>query len=196
MEVGASPSFTRRSLLATEEVLVSGTRWKVGDGKSNLIVRYPWPPRPVSFQVVFPLVELERKAKVASLISADGYWNEALIRATFDHGDADSILFIELQDSTKAVDIVWLFEKKGSLTVRIAYEVANSTVSLVGSSNSSPSWNFVWQSHVPPKVRLFVWHYYKDALPTLSPLACRREFFVSPGRGRDVRTYPIALHFY
>ncbi|KAL0399882.1 UNVERIFIED_CONTAM: hypothetical protein Sradi_2331500 [Sesamum radiatum] len=34
------------------------------------------------------------------------------------------------------------------------------------SSLGPPNWNFIWQTEVPPKVRLFAWKICRDALPT------------------------------
>ncbi|KAL0448030.1 UNVERIFIED_CONTAM: hypothetical protein Slati_1930900 [Sesamum latifolium] len=72
--LGASPSYTWRSLLGTRELL-AGLRWRIGDGQSVSIVGHPWLPRPSTFQFIYKPTVLRHDMKVADLITMSGEWD-------------------------------------------------------------------------------------------------------------------------
>ncbi|KAL0430550.1 UNVERIFIED_CONTAM: putative mitochondrial protein [Sesamum radiatum] len=48
-ETRQSPPFMWHSLLAARNLIVDGLQWKIGDGRSALIVGHPWLARPLTF---------------------------------------------------------------------------------------------------------------------------------------------------
>ncbi|GAA0173764.1 hypothetical protein LIER_27312 [Lithospermum erythrorhizon] len=48
-KVGSRPSFGWRSLLEGRKILLKGTRWRVGDGRSIDTWKEPWVPRDSDF---------------------------------------------------------------------------------------------------------------------------------------------------
>ncbi|KAL0451819.1 UNVERIFIED_CONTAM: hypothetical protein Slati_1160000 [Sesamum latifolium] len=141
---GHSPSFTWRSLLTARNLLIAGIRWKIGDGKSALIVGHPWLPGPHTFQPIVSPRTLLEDVKVASLLNQHC---EELVPSEFLPSDAECNLSIELQQSILPDEIVWHFKRKGKFTVK--------------------------SGHVPPKVRMFIWRCAQGALPTSHNLSRR-----------------------
>ncbi|KAL0378895.1 UNVERIFIED_CONTAM: hypothetical protein Sradi_3195000 [Sesamum radiatum] len=76
--LGSSPSYIWRSIWEARDLLAAGIRWQVGDGHSSLILGHPWLPRPSTFQPIALPVSLRGDTSVASLITANKDWNEAL----------------------------------------------------------------------------------------------------------------------
>ena len=53
-QLGRRPSFAWRSIMATKEVIVKGSRWNIGNGQRVNIWDDQWIPRPESFKVFSP----------------------------------------------------------------------------------------------------------------------------------------------
>ncbi|KAL0446258.1 UNVERIFIED_CONTAM: putative mitochondrial protein [Sesamum latifolium] len=171
-EPGRLPSFTWRSLLSTKELLVTGLRWKIGDGCSARIFDHPWLLRVQTFQVISKPRTLQRDSKVAVLITHSRSWNHDLITEEFLPEDAEAILSIPLTESPSA-DIVWHFERSGRFSVKSAYASAVQCSEEASPSMAREDWRFLWRSRVLPKVRMFMWRCGHGALPTLRNLKDR-----------------------
>ena len=50
--LGSSPSYTWRSIFQSLEVIKSGTRWRVGNGRLIHIWEDKWLPTPSTFKVI------------------------------------------------------------------------------------------------------------------------------------------------
>ena len=82
-----------RGLVWGKEVIIKGSRWRVGDGESVFVATDKWIPRNRDFGLVDPPL-IPEDMRVADLKSHDGEWNEALVRVMFGKEDADAILAI------------------------------------------------------------------------------------------------------
>ncbi|KAL0446063.1 UNVERIFIED_CONTAM: hypothetical protein Slati_1734200 [Sesamum latifolium] len=172
-EPGRLPSFTWRSLLSTKELLVTGLRWKIGDGCSARIFDHPWLLRVQTFQVITKPRTLQRDSKVAVLITHNRSWNHDMITEEFLPEDAEAILSIPLTESPSADIIVWHFERSGRFSVKSAYASAIQCSEEASPSMAREDWRFLWRSRVLPKVRMFMWRCGHGALPTLRNLKDR-----------------------
>ncbi|KAL0405661.1 UNVERIFIED_CONTAM: putative mitochondrial protein [Sesamum latifolium] len=168
---GSKPSYTWRSLLRSRDLLTAGTRWRIGDGQTARIVGEPWLPRPHTFQLIMKPRTLHCGMKVATLMDAEQRWNENLIREEFRPTDAECILSIPLREGTRD-EIVWHYEKKGTFSVRSAYELTKALTN-ASCSVSATDWKFLWKARVPPKIKMFAWRGGMNALPTLENLKRR-----------------------
>ena len=74
-EIGQSPSFVWRSLMAARDITLEGSRWQIGDGQSINIRNHKWLPRPPLFK---PGADMS--LKVGDLIDQQtNQWNRPLI---------------------------------------------------------------------------------------------------------------------
>lgn len=95
--LGSRPSMAWRSLFAARDLLHEGLLWRIGDGKSTLIRRDKWIPRPSTYTVQPQCRILTQEAKVSELVdSLTGSWNVALIRSIFQGHEADLICNLPL----------------------------------------------------------------------------------------------------
>ncbi|KAL0416664.1 UNVERIFIED_CONTAM: hypothetical protein Slati_3498300 [Sesamum latifolium] len=111
--LGASPSYTWKSLWGARDVLAAGMRWRVGDGSSIMIIGHPWIPRFDSFQPICRPVSLPPDSRVASLLTNNKDWNIDLIKKEFFPIDTDIILDIKLgrtaecSSNAQQWDFIW-----------------------------------------------------------------------------------------
>ncbi|KAL5854145.1 hypothetical protein ACOSQ4_003947 [Xanthoceras sorbifolium] len=102
-----------------------------------------------------------------------------VIREAFHEEEADAILSIP-PSSHAAVDaICWHYKKRGSYSVKSGYWLSmQSDDSATSSSTSSASglgwWKQIWELHLPPKIKFFIWKAVSRWLPSFSVLeACK-----------------------
>ncbi|KAK2634622.1 hypothetical protein Ddye_029414 [Dipteronia dyeriana] len=143
----SSNSYLWRSFLWGQEIVLVGSQWRIGDGTS-----------------------------VQSLKLANGGWNEVLIRESFFPEETSLILSIPFSFRPTPDKLVWHFDKFGSYSVRSDYHLAMSLFpnpSSSGISEAESWWKYLWQMHVPAKVKLLIWRACHDWVPTLLNLAKR-----------------------
>ncbi|KAL0449105.1 UNVERIFIED_CONTAM: hypothetical protein Slati_1466900 [Sesamum latifolium] len=169
---GQSPSFTWRSLLYSRDLLVASLRWQIGDGESASIVGVPWLPRPISFQIICKLKSLPEDTKVAALLDEAG-WKEPLVRDEFLQIDAYCILSIRLPNTRSPDELIWHHGKKGKFTVKSAYQLACMLGTPASPSSRDGDWRLAWDLQLAPKIKLFIWKVYSNALPTMTNLRNR-----------------------
>ncbi|KAL5823208.1 hypothetical protein ACOSQ4_021108 [Xanthoceras sorbifolium] len=126
----------------------------------------------------FQNCSLAGDAMVASLKSASGAWDSALVRSSFAPIDADCILSLPTSVRSCPDKLMWHHSKDGMYSVKSGYWLAAS-LARDGASSSSPSagsswWKFLWGLNIPAKVWMFVWRACRNLLPTRSLLAARR----------------------
>ena len=121
-DLGDNPSYIWRSIWAAKGTLVSGCRWRVGDGKSIKIWGDPWLQDTVSARISSPQVFGGENMLVEKLISECGTsWNVEKINELLDVPDVMKVLDIPLS-VRKHVDCwMWTADRKGKYTVRFGY---------------------------------------------------------------------------
>ncbi|KAL5567823.1 hypothetical protein UlMin_024398 [Ulmus minor] len=169
----SSASFVWRSILWGRELLMQGSRRKIGSGNDTYIYHDRWPPRDGSFRISSPRV-LGELSKVSLLKTATGQWNSSLIADSFHPDEAAAILSLPTLNRPTADSLTWHYNKRGHYTVRSGYWVAKGgmeTISSSSSSNHIPWWKQFWRLQIPAKIRIFVWKAYNDWIPTAVNLA-------------------------
>ncbi|KAL5574983.1 hypothetical protein UlMin_016682 [Ulmus minor] len=155
----SSASFIWRSILWGRELLMQGSRQKIGTGNDTYIYHDHWLPRDGSFRISSPWV-LGELSKVSLLKTAMGQWNSSLITASFHHDEAAAILSLPTPNKPSVDSLTWHYNKRGNYTVRSGYWVAKvgmETISSYSSSNHIPWWKQFWRLQIPAKIRIFVW---------------------------------------
>lgn len=171
-QVGHSPSFTWRSILAGRNTLKEGILWSVRDGQSINIWKDPWIPKMPHFLAPLPYPRDLSRQRVRDLMDEDGTrWDSSALAATFPPHIVNSIMAIPISSSNQSDCIRWMFSKDGQFTVKSAYwaakrlkDVASSTPS--SSSNNPAPWKWFWHLRIPHKVKIFLWRCMRGILQT------------------------------
>jgi hypothetical protein len=120
---------------------------------------------------------LKRGMGLFSIVANEAKWNSELIEQVFLPYDSTTILQIPVCTHNNDDFWSWNFEKSGRFTVRSAYRMIIQTnkrredwlEERAGSSNNAAvekSWNTLWKTKVPAKLRTFLWRLTKNLLPT------------------------------
>ena len=165
-DLGHNPSFMWRSLLETKDLIWVAIVWKVGDGRSIKIDDHRWLPHPPQFRP-----DADKNMRVCDLFNPNiRQWHLQLLLDTFRPTTVANIQLINLGTTTSCDKLVWKENKKGLFSIKTAYQVASRMKQVEQVEHSSARvdkmWNRIWQLHVPPKVRNFVWRACSDILPT------------------------------
>jgi ribonuclease HI len=195
-----SSSYTWRSILFGRELLFRGAQWGIGDGRTVKITSDNWiPDRPA--YMLRPVKEIPGVATVHCLIDAQSRsWIPETVNAFFDEGTADQIM--QVQISKDGADFIrWPHTKNGMYSVRSAYNLARTDSFFVsrskqggGSSSSAANeekqWKMVWKINAPGKMKIHMWRFAHDCLPTGVQLVHRHipasSACVFCGRSEDV----------
>ena len=157
-ELGYNPSFVWQSLLETRDLIQAATSWKVGDGRSIKIDDHRWLPHPPQFRP-----DADKNMRVCDLFNPDTrQWHSQILLNTLMPTTVMDIQFINLGTTNSRDKLIWKENKKGVFSVKTAYRVAIRLKQLEQVEHSlarvdKKLWNRIWQLHIPPKVKNFVW---------------------------------------
>jgi ribonuclease HI len=168
-----NPSSTWTAISYGLELLKQGLIWRIGNGRSVRIWRDNWIPRTSCCKVLTPKGN-KRIKRVSELIDANGHWKTILVRNSFYPIESELILAIKPSRHLSEDVLAWQPENSGVFSVRSAYRLALSAqpVQCDMAATSSipdgqhPCWTRIWQSTVPPKVKMFAWKAASGALAT------------------------------
>ncbi|KAL0408340.1 UNVERIFIED_CONTAM: hypothetical protein Sradi_1768400 [Sesamum radiatum] len=170
--LGYRPSFTWRSIISSRDLIKSGVRFRIGSGETVKIWGDPWIPRPSTFRPVTAAPNGLQHAVVAALVDPlTKDWDVELLNGIFTPEDKEEITKIPLGREHQPDSICWHYTRTGMFSVRSAYYLACQYLNPQSTSQTSqPSsiyrWKRIWNSNVPPKIRLFAWKIALDVLPT------------------------------
>lgn len=170
------PSYSWRSILASRELLMAGSRWQVGSGHSIRIWEDRWLPHLPLFRPSEHPSTSAYPLRVNELKCSDNSWNVPLIQSTFDPIDAVAILQIPVSMRSLPDRLIWHYNSKGLFTVCSAYKVAYNTKHSPLYASSDPFrvlWKKIWSASVPGKVKIHIWRACRDVLPTAAKLLSR-----------------------
>jgi len=97
-----------------------------------------------------------------------------LISSLFDEQITQEILAIPINRHITSDELMWTGTKNGAYTVKNGYNLLRdrSTTSKAiehpSSSYQTPLelWNAIWHMRTSPKVKIFIWNAYQNAIPT------------------------------
>ena len=135
---GSCSSSIWRSLHWGREIIQSGSRWRIGDGESVLVMGDSWVPRDRPATWIDP-PWIPPNMRVAELMRLDGSWDVDLITAMFGAEDAAAILSIPCGGEGIPDVRRWHFTENGEYSVKSGYRVAMERVSTPAASSSDPT---------------------------------------------------------
>ena len=179
--VGTRPSYAWRSIIAAQQLVRNGSRWRIGNGAKVRIWGDRWLPLSSTFKAVTPCPSGGEELLVASLIDHQrGEWNLEALQQTLMAKDVESILTIALSPTLPDDNIIWALTPSGKFTVKSAYSLAlkertgNDAEESSNSTRMKEFWKFIWRLNVPNKIRNFTWRACRNILPTKANLFRRR----------------------
>ncbi|CAH9109059.1 unnamed protein product [Cuscuta epithymum] len=170
-KLGYNPSFVWRSILAAQEVVVAGSRRRVGNGKEISVWRDAWLPGKGTGKILSARPRGILDMNVASLLLEDEKnWNVQRINSIFSEEEARAIQSIHLSINQVDDGYRWNDEAKGNFSVRSCYR------RLVGEFQATKwiGWTVAWKFRIPPKVKLFFWQLANGLLPTGDVMRARQ----------------------
>lgn len=179
--LGNNPSYTWRSIIAAQELVKNGLRWRVGNGVNIRVWGDKWLPVSSTYKVVSPRNFLHLDTRVSELIDpTTASWKSAIVDALFLPHEAQTIRSMPLSTQLPADKLIWTETQNGIFSVQSAYSLAvkigQSATHGVSSNNSQMRrfWRMVWRLPIPHKIRHFGWRACRDALPTKVNLLRRK----------------------
>ena len=100
--LGHNPSYVWRSILATQQMLRNGVRWRIGNGSRVRIWGEPWLLDAQCPYVMSPICDGLENEKVSSLmVEAGNRWDLDILRDLFDERDRNIIKRIPLSNISR-----------------------------------------------------------------------------------------------
>ncbi|XP_019179229.1 PREDICTED: uncharacterized protein LOC109174447 [Ipomoea nil] len=172
--IGGNPSYVWRSIMASQGLVKSGCRRRIGNGRTTQVWAHPWLSDSHD-----PYVSTAQPATNQGLIVADlvddttGAWNNNLIQQIFNARDAALINKLPLNGM---YDDLWYWEGDitGNYSVKSGYRRLGDAF-----APSSPVWSSIWRLKIPPKWKNFMWRAFSNILPTLDNLIKKRVDLVN-----------------
>ncbi|XP_058783591.1 uncharacterized protein LOC131658300 [Vicia villosa] len=173
--VGFSPSYAWRSVQSSKELVLEGSRWRIGNGRSLKIWEDKWVPNGNDYRILGLVRGLDRSATVDNLIDSDMCtWNRDRVLQCFDQAEAKQVLSIPLSLRSSTDSLIWHREVNGNFPVKSAYHLCKRMKAAKKASSSNQQsenfWKKIWKVPVLPRVQNFIWRLSKDIIPTKTNL--------------------------
>lgn len=174
--LGRTPSYAWRSIMATKDIVVSGSRWVVGNGEQIDIWKDMWLPTPDSFKVVSPCIPIESN-KVSWLLDRESRSRDVdKVRSFFLPHEAETILGISISPQFLNDSLIWAWSANGRFSMKSAYKFTQKclkershkvdAVGALAKSRMGTLWKLIWNLKCPNKIKQFMWRACKNILPT------------------------------
>lgn len=178
VSVGSACSHGWRGIMLGRDMILDNTSWAVGNGTSINIWDSPWLSHSSQQQPMGPAPEAWRTTTVSDLfLDGRNAWDLEKI-STILPFYAQEILAIKPSLSGAPDKLIWVHNDTGEFTTKSGYKAARAN-----SSDTSPptlqagsfDWKKnVWNIHTAPKIKLFLWKIFHNALPTGDQLLVRQ----------------------
>jgi hypothetical protein len=150
-------------MFSARELVKQGAIWRIGNGEDVQVWGDCWLPKPPSFSVHSPWLQLIENILVRDLIDPNTKgWNKNLIEQNFMREEMEIILNIPIRPSLPKHRLIWRCTKNGEFSVRSAYHLGLDVQAEMSPSDSSKKdesevWKVFWKGNVPPAMKMFVW---------------------------------------
>ena len=153
-----SGSYAWRSILQGKDVLLRGSRWWIGNGKSVKIWQHHWLPRKHPPLLSSPPIPSMKDATVDILIDAEKrQWDHGMVDGFFAPQEAKLIKSLPFAQVESEDISFWPWARDGSYTCKSKYHFLKEEAELVvpdeGEGLDTSLWKVIWSLHVPNKVK-------------------------------------------
>ncbi|XP_019188892.1 PREDICTED: uncharacterized protein LOC109183161 [Ipomoea nil] len=159
--LGNNPSYCWRSIMVAKNLICSGVRRRVGNGKSTLIWEHLWLQDEQNPMIQTEMPPQLAGARVERLIDQDtGSWDQHILTDIFLPVDIPKILKIRISPN---YDDMWYWY--GDLNC--CYSVKNGYRCIIGNYENNNdgafnNWTTLWKLKIPPKWKTFLWRAISD----------------------------------
>ncbi|KAJ1700995.1 hypothetical protein LUZ63_000774 [Rhynchospora breviuscula] len=186
---GASPMW--RQTVNRRDFFKQNIRWQIGDGEKVQVMSQPWYS---NWQIVQQASRSDRKIKVSQIFDAgtNEWRREEIARLLGDDAVAQIVQNVQKSGTVSGLEdkMIWDRNKSGCYTVKDGYHCA---VERMGRGENEISWKYIWQwKNIQPKVKIFLWRLFTNALPLAQNLHQRIQS-ISPMCARWIRTDSLPL---
>ncbi|XP_031131672.1 uncharacterized protein LOC116033057 [Ipomoea triloba] len=172
-KLGSNPSYIWRSILAGQNLLREGVLRRVGDGKDTIVWGWPWLADSVDSALQTGCIEELKEAKVCNLMTANGDWDDEVVRDLFSSYDVPRILSTPISPNHHDT-WCWKGDVRGQYMVRHGYHLLMHNFLVQDSNVLFSDWGRLWNLPVPPKVKNFLWRCVRNILPVRDVLQSKR----------------------
>lgn len=153
-----------------KQVILSGSRWRIGTGETVKIIGQPWLMDKENPYITTESQVIEEK-RVKDLMCNDRReWEVDMIRDIFNERDQGCILNVQIDDTCEKDTLYWSREVTGNYTVKSAYNMLKEQKGQWRSTQQEDVWVKLWKIKAPPKVLNHLWRALSQCLPTMSQL--------------------------
>lgn len=172
-----SASYGWQGVLIGRDLLKGNLGWVVGDGKSIPVWYSPWLSLEDQEGIYGPAREADINLTVAELFQQEtNEWDDEKIQNLLPHLK-EKIKTIKPSLSGTPDKRVWLGTSTGEYTTKSGYKVAikfREEEAILGENHRDLDWfKNVWKLNTSPKVKLFLWKVFQNAIPVKELLAIR-----------------------
>ena len=183
-KLGFSPSYAWRTIMSARELIMKGSKWRIGYGEKVRIWHDNWIPSKGSTIVQSRTGTLQQDAYVSALIDQDTkQWNRDSVFSNFNSFESRLIVSIPLSCRLLEDSLVWFGEKDGKYSVRSAYHLlGDERKNRLPRSSHGPHeklWKEIWRVNLPNRVKNFIWRLSKNILPIRANL-CKKGIKIEP----------------
>lgn len=165
-----------RGVLLGRDLLKEKLGWVVGNGLSIKAWQDPWLSVTEQMRPIGPVAEGSNDLTVAQLLREGSMeWNEEQIQECFPCWEP--IIRTIKPSVTGAPDkLIWLGTDSSEYTTKSGYHTAIKKRSEAEEHEGSVGiewFKFVWNLHISPKIKMFLWKLFQQAIPVGEVLAAR-----------------------
>lgn len=165
-----------RGLLIGRDLIMSNAGWAIGNGESINIWSDPWLShssqiRPMGLA---PVQFIDWTVKHLMMPSSTD-WNRAAIQQVLPH-EEERILSLQPSKTGAPDKLIWLGTTSGEYTMKSGYHKALELSELTTPPPTTVDMDWkkaIWNLQTSPKIKLFLWKIFQDALPVGNALASR-----------------------
>ncbi|KAA3457378.1 reverse transcriptase [Gossypium australe] len=173
-QLGNLPSLTWRSIWAGKKLLKDGLCWRIGKGDQVSIWNDCWIPGVDTNEIGNRANNSELESVSGLIDSTTRLWKRDYLPRTHSAEDPPSSLAVVEHDDFQ----VWRGEHSGEFTVRSAYQLLQKVTTdpneLLLQTKSKKFYRKLWNLQLPSKVRITIWRFTWNFIPTLRNLKTRR----------------------
>ncbi|CAN1761930.1 Transposon TX1 uncharacterized 149 kDa protein [Linum perenne] len=173
-EEGYRPSFVWKSILAAQDVVRRGYRWRVEDGSKLGVWKEPWLRDDDNcYLETVPSLQLNDLTVKDLVVPNLWVWDDALLTQFFCARDVQVIRQMAPPKEDGEDARIWKHENNGRYSVRSAYRVAMEEIAGIAGLHVGVPWTKLWSLNIPPKSKHHLWIMARGVLPTRRALQYR-----------------------
>lgn len=165
-KLGNNPSFIWRSLLATQDLIRKGTRWRIGTGEKTHVLEDAWLQDSVHPFITTQHPALQNQMVKCLMKTGLREWDTEVIDDLFNERDQLLILGTPLSHNQEEDIRYWYKEDSGAFIVKSAFKLVQELKGSWVSNANSGFWRCLWNLKIAPKMLNFLWRACNEYLPT------------------------------